>query len=186
MVKNYILLGSPGVGKGTLAQLLVERLNLSHVSTGNLFRKHIKEKTKLGLQVSSTLNSGSYVSDKITNKIIKEILDYHVIQKKSFVLDGYPRTISQALFLEKNNYPIFKVILLEANDKIVHERLLTRAIKEKRRDDSPEVITSRIKIYQTKTQPLINYYQKLNLLLKIDASGSIEDNYQNVLKVLSD
>ena len=178
MIKNYIFLGPPGVGKGTLATKLEKERGGKHISIGDLFREAIKEETKLGLQVKDVLSSGEYVADELTNALVKEVLDSDVIKQSGFILDGYPRTLNQTTFLKEQGYIIDGVILLLASDEIVKNRLLNR----QRIDDDPKIITKRIDVYNTKTKPLIDFYKKQNLLIEIDANGNIEQNFENLLK----
>lgn len=180
MVKNYIFLGAPGVGKGTLAEQLAKNYGLIHVSTGEIFRQEIEQKTTLGLEIKSIVDRGEYVPDELTNQIVKKTLLSPTIQSHGFILDGYPRTINQAQFLKRNNIKINQVILLTAPLKMVLSRLLGR----KRADDNPDIISQRIHVYNTKTKPLIEYYQTEKILKIVDASGDIEQNYQNLVRVL--
>lgn len=172
MVKNYIFLGAPGVGKGTLAQQLVKKQGLVHLSTGDMFRQEIAKQTELGKKVQTIVATGAYVPDDLTNKIIKQALSSDEVASKGFVLDGYPRTINQALFLKDNNFTIDYVILLIAPMEIILNRLLGR----KRQDDNPQIISQRIELYNQKTKPLIDYYQNLQKLKIVDASGDLDDN----------
>lgn len=156
MIKNFIFLGAPGVGKGTLAKKLAEDKGLVHISTGDIFRKNIQNETPLGLQVKAILASGAYVSDEITNAIVKDAIEAPEVKAKGFILDGYPRTINQAEFLKANGTHITGAVLLKASDEVVMQRLLGRAQKENRADDTPEVIANRIAVYNEKTAPLIS------------------------------
>lgn len=185
MIKNLIFLGTPGVGKGTIAKLLAKRQGLKHISTGDIFRDHIARETELGKKVQTILASGQYVPDQLTNALIKDTLDKPEIKASGFILDGYPRTENQANFLKENNYQIDHVILLEANDEIVQSRLLKRARDENRVDDTPEVVAKRIAVYHQKTAQLINYYQKAKLIVRIKAETGIEEIYQQIMKELS-
>lgn len=184
MIKKIIFLGAPGVGKGTLAKKLASEKGLIHISTGDIFRKEIKQETELGLKIKSILASGEYVSDDITNQIVKKTIEKPEMQKNGFILDGYPRTINQAEFLKKINARINAALLLDASDQSVAERIMQRSKAENRVDDTPEVINNRIKIYREKTAPLIDWYKKEKLLVTINAEGTIEENFQKILGVL--
>ena len=178
MVKNIILLGPPGTGKGTLAKFLVKNQKMIHLSTGDIFRSEIANKTPLGIQVEKILQNGDYVSDQITNQIIQKAVEEDQDKKKGFIFDGYPRTINQAKFLEEINFVVFKVVYLDLDKKNIVKRLLNR----NRKDDTLEIIENRFKIYTKQTAPLVNYYQNQNKLLKLDVSGTPEQNYLLFLK----
>lgn len=180
MIKNYIFLGSPGVGKGTLAQELVKKQGLIHVSTGEMFRQEIKKQTTLGKKVEALVRAGDYVPDDITNQIVKQVLSSDIVKRHGFILDGYPRTINQAEFLKANKFKIDCVILLQAPMEIILKRILAR----KRQDDNPLIVSQRIEVYNQKTKPLIDYYQSQKLLKVIDVSGDIADNWKKFLSVI--
>jgi len=173
MIKNYIFLGAPGVGKGTLAKLSQEKYGIKHISTGDIFRKNIKEQTELGKQVKAILDSGEYVSDELTNAIVKDAISTPEVLKSGFILDGYPRTIGQAQFLKDEGIAIEGAVLLDASDQIVIDRLVSRARGE---DDTPEVIKHRLEIYNVKTKPLIDFYKNEGKLIKVVSEGNIEEN----------
>ncbi|NQZ65793.1 MAG: adenylate kinase [Mycoplasmatales bacterium] len=183
MVKNYIFLGPPGVGKGTLASLIQEEKNIKHISTGEIFRNEMKKKTKLGLEVKAIIESGDYVPDNITNEIVKNVLNSDEVKKRGFILDGYPRTVNQAEFLKENKINLDGVILLDASDKVIMERLLGRGLG--RADDDPKIISTRLDVYNKKTKPLINFYKAENLLVTINAEGTIEENYNRLIEAIN-
>ncbi len=179
MIKNYIYLGAPGVGKGTVASMIQENKGIIHISTGEMFRAEMQSGTELGLKVKEIVEAGNYVPDDITNQVVKNRLSMADVKEKGFILDGYPRTLNQAKFIKENKIIVNGVILLEASDEMVMERLLGR----KRADDTPEIIATRINVYNEKTRPLIDYYESEEILIRVDASGSIDQNFENVLKV---
>lgn len=180
MIKGLIFLGAPGVGKGTLAALLAEKKGFKHISTGEIFRAEIQAETPLGLKVKSILDAGEYVPDEVTNEIVKNVLNSAEVKAKGFILDGYPRTINQAEFLEQNGIKIDAAVLLNAADEVVIKRLLGRG----RKDDSMEIITNRIKVYNEKTKPLIDFYDNKNLIVNIECEGTVEENYERLVKGL--
>jgi adenylate kinase len=181
MIKKIIFLGPPGVGKGTIAKILEKEKGIVHISTGEIFRKEISQKTKIGLKIKSIILKGGYVVDEITNKVVEKNLKNKKVKKNGFILDGYPRTIEQAKFLESINLKLDAVILFVASKNIIKNRLLNRG----RKDDNHKIIKKRIEIYNTKTKPLINFYKEKNLLFNINVEGTIEDNYKNFLSEIS-
>ena len=181
MIKKFIFLGAPGVGKGTIASLISGEKGLVHISTGEIFRKEIREQSELGKQVTALLDSGQYVSDDITNAIIKKAIFTDECKKNGFILDGYPRTIVQANFLDSLGIEV-KAVLLKASDKTILSRLNGR--NSGRADDSPEVIKTRLKVYNENTAPLIDYYNDKGLLITIDAEGTIESNFKKAKEKL--
>lgn len=181
MIKNYIFLGAPGVGKGTMAAKLQGEKGIKHISTGEIFRENIKNKTPLGVKVKAIIASGEYVPDEVTNEIVKDTLSTEYVKKHGFLLDGYPRTSNQAQFLKDNGFNITAAVLLDASDETVIGRLVDRARGE---DDTPEIIKHRLEVYNKQTKPLIDFYEKEKLLIKINSEGGIEENYSRLLKVL--
>ena len=180
MIKNYIFLGAPGVGKGTLAKMAAKETGIKHISTGDIFRNEIKNETELGKKVKAILASGEYVSDEITNAIVEKALKTDDVKKHGFILDGYPRTINQAEFLKSTGIKLDGAVLLKASDEKVQSRLESRAKLENRADDTPEVIANRIRVYNEKTAPLIDWYEKEGLIIEIDSEGNIDENYANL------
>lgn len=181
MIKNYIFLGAPGVGKGTLAAKLQEDKGIKHISTGEIFRENIKNETPLGLKVKEIIAKGEYVTDDITNALVKDALSTDYVKEHGFLLDGYPRTENQAQFLKDNGFDITAAVLLNASDETVINRLVARA---RGADDTPEVIKHRLEVYNTQTKPLIDFYEKENLLVSVNAEGDIDQNYKHLLEVL--
>lgn len=177
-IKNTIFLGAPGVGKGTIAAELANKFGFKHVSTGEIFRNEIKEQTALGLKVQSILAAGEYVSDDITNEIIKNVLNKPEVKQSGFILDGYPRTVNQAQFLIEQNIDIQKVILLVADEEIIIKRLLNRG----RADDNIETIKNRIEVYEKQTKTLIDFYEQKNLITRIDTSGEVDEIFESLEK----
>lgn len=195
---NIILLGSPGVGKGTYAEVLAEKLEIPHISTGDLLREIANEDSELGKQVKEIIDKGDLVSDELVLEILKKRLKKEDCEK-GFILDGYPRNLKQAEDLKKT-VKVDKVINYVAKDKVILERLSGRLtckncgaiyhiknmppkIKGKcdkcggelytREDQTEEAIKERLRIYREQTSPLIEYYQKENLLFEIDANSGI-------------
>jgi len=174
---NFILFGPPGSGKGTQSIKIAEKYNLAHISTGDIFRRNIREKTVLGLKVQSIIEKGELVPDELLVKILEDAMDQFK-GINGFVFDGFPRTLQQAddlsEILGKRDEKVSKVLALEVNDKEIINRLLKRAELEGRKDDTREVIENRINVYNNQTQPLINYYDKKGVFTSVHGIGSID------------
>lgn len=178
-MKNIVLFGPPGAGKGTQAEMLKSKYKLVHISTGDVFRFNIKNETELGLMAKSFMDRGELVPDQVTI----EMLEAEVIKNqdaKGFIFDGFPRTESQAkaldAFLEKNHTDINGMVALEVPENLLVERLLNRGLTSGRSDDQDESkIRNRFHEYETKTAILKDYYQKQNKYFGVDGVGSIEE-----------
>ncbi|MFA5247264.1 MAG: adenylate kinase [Candidatus Micrarchaeia archaeon] len=209
MAKHIILLGAPGVGKGTLGQVVARRAGLAYVSTGDMLRAAVAAKTELGKKVEAILTAGQLVSDDLVTALVAERISKDDC-KNGFMLDGFPRTLAQAKSLEKMPQGkidiVFNVELAE--DEIVRRissrkscpkckavyNLLFSAPKKEgtcdkcgsqlitRSDDNPETVRNRIKVYEENTKPLVEFYEKKGVLKRIDSSGS--DNEPKIQKML--
>ena len=173
---NIIIFGPPGAGKGTQSDFIVKRHDLFHVSTGDLLRNEIKKKTPLGGQISSIVNKGSLVSDEIVSTLIRNVVSI-VEYKNRFIFDGYPRNLLQAKNLDKilneNEQKIDLVLKLSVSLDTIKKRILERQVLEKRADDNEEIAIKRFKTYELSTEPVIEYYKKLNILKEINGERSI-------------
>ena len=171
MKKHILFLGAPGAGKGTQAELLSETYSYLHLSTGELLRKEIEMNTNLGIQVKDIMNRGELVSDELVLKIVRRNL---VKDNKGWILDGYPRKLSQANSLNKVlielNQPLELVFYLDIPEEVLIKRLLLRG----RKDDTEETIKTRVDIYKKTTEPLIRYFKDLSLLEYIDADRDLK------------
>ena len=171
MKKHILFLGPPGAGKGTQAALLSESHSFLHLSTGELLRKEVELDTNLGIQVKDIMNKGQLVSDELVLEIVKKNLDKG---NKGWILDGYPRNLSQSNslneVLNEINQPLEMVIYLDIPEKVLIKRLLKRG----RKDDNEDTIKTRLKIYKETTEPLIEYYANLSLLEFINADGDLK------------
>ena len=171
MKKHLLFLGAPGAGKGTQAELISKTNSFLHLSTGELLRKEIEINSSLGIKVKDIINKGELVSDQLVLEIVKKNLDQ---VNKGWILDGYPRNISQANSLNdvlvKLNQPLEVVFYLDIPEKVLVERLLLRG----RKDDNENTIKTRLDIYKKTTEPLIEYYRDLSLLEYIEADRDLK------------
>lgn len=175
-----VLFGPPGSGKGTQAEILSKKFNLKHISTGDLFRYNIKNETSLGIQVKSYMDKGNLVPDELTTEMLKDELKRNS-EQKGFILDGYPRTTSQAEALDLLLKELFETnvsltLALYVEDEILVQRILKRSIDSGRTDDADEsIIRNRIKEYYDKTAIVSEYYKNQNKLSEIAGEGTIEE-----------
>ena len=176
---NIVLFGKPGAGKGTQADFLKIKYNLFHISTGDLFRFNISNKTSLGNLAKTYIDNGDLVPDKVTIEMLKECVETN-LKSEGFIFDGFPRTISQAKVLDKFLYEkkvsISAMISLEVDEEILIKRLIDRGKISGRTDDMDESkIRNRFREYNMKTSILQDYYKKQSKFHSISGIGSIEE-----------
>lgn len=184
---NIVIFGPPGSGKGTQSSKLAEKYNLKHISTGDIFRNEIRAESALGLKVKSIIESGELVSDELLIDLLRSAM-----QKASghsgFLFDGYPRTIQQAhdleTLLKEMNARVDVVLALDVHDDELMERILKRAQLEGRKDDTPEVIANRLKVYHNQTKPLTEHYKSQEKLENIHGVGSVEEIFENLCQAI--
>lgn len=213
---NLIILGPPGAGKGTQAAFIASEQNIPHISTGDMLREAIKNGTELGLQAKAVMDSGNLVSDELIIELVKERISQEDC-KTGFLFDGFPRTIPQAEALQENNVDINGVIELVIEDEEIIKRMSGRRIhlasgrtyhvdfnppKKSglddetgeeliiRKDDEPETVKDRLKVYWTQTQPLIEYYSNFKnasdfKYLTVDGTLTVEEIKNNIKDFLS-
>ena len=174
---NIILFGPPGAGKGTQSKYLVDKLNIFQVSTGDLLRDEIKKNSEIGMQIINNMNEGKFVSDEIVNTLIeKQIYDFN--KKNKLIFDGYPRSISQAkyldLLLNKSNQKIDHIFFLNVNKDTIIERIKKRRILENRSDDETNTILKRYDTYMKTTKPVLDFYSKNPNFHEIDGTQEID------------
>ena len=174
---NLLIVGPPGAGKGTQAARIAEALGVPAVSTGDIFRQNIKDRTELGQRVSAILDAGEYVPDSLTNELIDDRLA-QADADGGYLLDGYPRTAGQVEFLDGVNLrrgeQLDAVIRLVADTDEVVRRLLSRAQEQGRSDDTGPVIKRRLELYREQTRPVISAYEQRGILLTVEGSGQRE------------
>lgn len=205
-MKNIILLGAPGAGKGTQAAMIAGQYNAPHISTGDILRRNMKEGTPLGLEAKKYVDAGALVPDEIVIGLVKNRLEESDCQN-GYILDGFPRTIAQAQALDSVAH-IDLAINIDVPFDVIIDRLGGRRVcvcgetyhismldgdntcrrcgKELfvRDDDKPETVKNRLRVYGEQTQPLIDYYREQGKLANIVAKGSIEENFEAIKKVL--
>ena len=160
---NIILFGPPGAGKGTQSKYLVSKLNNFQVSTGDLLRDEIKKDSDIGQQITNNMNEGKFVNDEIVNSLIEKLID-DPQNKDKLIFDGYPRSLSQAqyldLLLNKTNQKIDHIFFLNVNKDTIIERIEKRKTLENRSDDNTDTILKRYDTYMETTRPVLDYYSK--------------------------
>ena len=208
---NIIFLGMPGSGKGTISSILEEKTNIIQISTGDIFREEINNKTELGLKVKEIVESGAYVPDDITNKIVENKILKMQLDNQKFILDGFPRTVQQAMFLDSLNFEDYIVIYLNVEKQEVINRLSQRyfckickksynlsSFKSKKHpycendgelliqrvDDQPEAVKKRLDVYEKETAPVIEFYKNKNKLITIDHHHDINEIINKILDII--
>ena len=207
---NLILLGAPGAGKGTQAEVICDTLHIPSISTGNILRAAVKDGTPMGLKAKSYMESGALVPDEVIIGIVKERLAQDDC-RNGFILDGVPRTIAQAEALDAMGVQIDKVVDLEVDDQDIIQRMSGRRVctgcgasyhiqfkptaKEGicdrcgapvaiRKDDEPATVLDRLKAYHQQTEPLIQYYEKAGKLVVVEGTSSIQETTQKIFRAL--
>ena len=174
---NLIIFGPPGAGKGTQSKFIADNFNLFQLSTGEFLRKEIKNNSEIGKKIASIISSGSLVSDEIVSNLIEKIISNKIYNNR-IIFDGYPRSLDQAKnldrLLKKYKQKIDIVLKLSVSLDTVKKRILERRNLEKRSDDSEDIAIKRYNTYEKSTEPVIEYYKKMNLLKVIDGERSID------------
>lgn len=213
-MRNYIFLGPPGAGKGSLAKLLSAKLGIPHISTGDLFRRNIADRTDLGLLAAEYIQRGHLVPDEVTNSMVEKRL-LQADCSNGFILDGYPRNTEQADVLQRilseRKISLTAVILLKVEEELIVHRLSGRRVcvscgasynlngrmpgnqsicdscgghVVQREDDKEETVRARFHTYKEKTSPLVQYYDQRNLLLTTQNQGTVEEAFADLCKLL--
>ena len=184
-----VLVGPPGAGKGTQAKLLQEALGLPHISTGDLFRFNLKNKTELGNLAQTYMDRGELVPDQVTVAMVEDRLSMDDCADGA-ILDGFPRTLAQAVALDdllaKLGGQIDIVPSIEVPQDVLVERLLNRALLEGRADDNEETIRTRMQVYEDQTKPLLDYYGQKGLVVPVSGQQTIEDVQKDLIKVIEE
>lgn len=208
---KLILLGPPGAGKGTQAKSISNKYNIPHISTGDIFRKNISEKTALGIEAKGYIDKGLLVPDELTVRIVEDRLRSDDC-KMGYLLDGFPRTIYQAEELEKLD-TLDYVLLLQVPDEFILSRMTGRRVCTgcgasfhvtnnppkiegicdlcggelvQRKDDKKETVAQRIEVYKKQTEPLVNYYKDKGILKTVDGTLEIDEVFKSIVRVLKE
>ena len=188
-MSRFLIVGPPGVGKGTQAARISEAFGIPTISTGDIFRSNIAQGTELGKQVKAIVDAGDYVPDSLTNALIKDRLQA-ADAAQGFLLDGYPRTPDQVQHLDAllgaNGHALDAVIRLLADREEIVRRLRKRALEQGRADDSEEAIRHRQEVYQRETEPVVAMYRERGVLVEVDGLGEIEEVTERIFARLAE
>jgi adenylate kinase len=184
---RIVLLGAPGSGKGTQAARLREALGVAHVSTGDLLRAQVAAGTELGRAAKAVMEAGQLVSDEIVLGMLEARLG-EPDAAAGFILDGYPRNVAQARALDallaRLGRPLDHVIQLDVDEALLFDRLAGRAAAEGRRDDNPETVRQRLRVYAEQTAPVIDFYAARGALKRVDGVGTIDEVLDRIMAAL--
>ena len=207
---KIIFLGPPGAGKGTKAEIVAERLGIPTISTGAIIREAIKSGSPMGVEAKKFIDAGNLISDDVVIGIVKERLAKSDC-KRGFILDGFPRTVSQAIALDDMGVSIDRVVFIDVPDEVIFDRMSGRRVCQKcgatyhatdhpskagdkcdkcggeltmRSDDAPEVVRSRLEVYHTTTEPLYDYYVAKGILVHVDGMGSVGETIARTFRAL--
>lgn len=186
---RMLIIGPPGSGKGTQAEQISERLGVIAISTGDIFRANVRGETPLGLEAKKYMDSGDFVPDSVTNKMVRDRLKQPDVAE-GFLLDGYPRTSAQVDELDdilaSENQSLDVVLQLTADDDELIKRLLGRAKDTGRSDDNEGVIRHRLGLYHDQTEPVVARYAERGILAQVDGIGGIEEVTDRVMKAIKE
>jgi adenylate kinase len=184
---RYLIMGPQGVGKGTQAALLAKHYGIPTISTGDIFRFNLQNKTPLGLEAATYMEKGELVPDELTNRIVEDRLKQDDAEG-GWILDGFPRNAAQVealdTIMQNNGMSLDAVIALDADRDVLLDRMQKRAQIEGRADDTPQAIAERLSIYDSETKPLLDIYRSRSLLVEVDGVGEIDDITADIVSKL--
>jgi adenylate kinase len=184
---RLIIMGPPGAGKGTQAKFVADHFKIPAISTGDIFRANVSRGTELGVQAKQYMDAGDYVPDEVTNAMVRNRID-EPDATSGFLLDGYPRTLSQVEELDGmikfTGHSLDAVLVLTVDQDEIVQRLLQRAEVEGRADDTEDVIRKRQELYVEQTEPLIEVYRGRGILIELDGMGDVDEVTQRIFEAL--
>ena len=187
-MKNIVIFGAPGSGKGTQSELMIKKYGFGHISTGDVLRSEIKNGTELGKTAKAFIDKGQLIPDELMIDILASVYDSFGKEHKGVIFDGFPRTIPQAEALKKmlaeRGHSVAAMIELYAPEDILMARLLNRGKEQGRSDDNEETIKKRLAVYNTQTAPLIDWYKSEGLHHYVKSYGELEVIFADVCKVV--
>jgi len=188
MMKNIVIFGAPGSGKGTQSDLMIEKYGLEHISTGDVLRNEIKKGTELGMTAKGLIDNGQLIPDDLMVSILARVYDGFGTAHKGVIFDGFPRTIPQAEALKKmlaeRGHKVAAMIELDVPEDELMKRLIKRGQESGRADDNEETIKKRLVVYHSQTQPLIDWYEKEGLHKHINGLGSLDRIFADICQVI--
>ena len=186
-MKNIVIFGAPGSGKGTQSELIINEYGLEHISTGDVLREEIKNETELGKTAKTFIDKGQLIPDELMVDILAHVYDAFGKEHKGVIFDGFPRTIPQAEALKKmlgeRGHRIAAMIELDVPEDILMDRLIKRGQQSGRSDDNEETIKKRLGVYHNQTAPLIEWYQKEGLHHHVKGFGELQEIFANIKQV---
>ena len=187
-MKNIVIFGAPGSGKGTQSELIINEYGLEHISTGDVLREEIKNETKLGKTAKTFIDKGQLIPDELMVDILAHVYDAFGKEHKGVIFDGFPRTIPQAEALKKmlgeRGHRIAAMIELDVPEDILMDRLIKRGQQSGRSDDNEETIKKRLGVYHNQTAPLIEWYQKEGLHHHVKGFGELQEIFADIKQVI--
>ena len=187
-MKNIVIFGGPGSGKGTQSDLIVEKYGLKHISTGDVLRKEMAAKTETGIIAASFIDRGQLIPDELMERILANVYDSFGTDHPGVIFDGYPRTIPQAEWLKRmmaeRGHKIAAMIELDVPDEELTQRLLKRGKISGRSDDNAETIQKRLNVYHQQTEPLMQWYQQEGIRHQVEGTGTIDDIFGRITNVI--
>lgn len=187
-MKNIVIFGAPGSGKGTQSDLMIEKYGFGHISTGDVLRSEIKKGTELGNTAKGYIDNGQLIPDELMVSILASVYDSFGKEHKGVIFDGFPRTIPQAealkKMLDKRGHKIAAMIELDVPEDELMKRLIKRGQESGRSDDNAETIKKRLDVYHNQTSPLIDWYEKEGIHNHIDGLGELNRIFSDICKVI--
>ena len=187
-MKNIVIFGAPGSGKGTQSDLMIEKYGLKHISTGDVLRSEIKNGTELGKTAQGFIDNGQLIPDELMISILASVYDSFGSEHEGVIFDGFPRTIPQAEALKKmldeRGHKVAAMIELDVPEDELMTRTLKRGQESGRADDNEETIKKRLVVYHNQTQPLIEWYEREGLHKHVDGLGSLERIFADICAII--